>query len=199
MCSSGLSLFFLQRLSESTTLQPNRVRSLISAISPKCRGDRQERECKPFITLLLPRSSTSSGYSCLHHAVSATALRHVKVIPDTAPRGQHADRRSGWTPQEREDLDDPCHDTRYRDHCCDASSMLCKSTSCCPSVYRPVQHGDNLVLNWACHSSQAQHSSSPSPWLKTHSQTTAFCPPCTRCTASLRERSSDWLRYQVRK
>ena len=130
--------------------------------------------------------------------MSATALRHVKVIPDTAPRGQHADRRSGWTPQEREDLDDPCHDTRYRDHCCDASSILCESTSFCPSVYRPVQHGDNLVLNWACHYSQPTHSSS-SPWSKMHSQSTTFCPPCTRCTAPLRGRSSDWSRYQVRK
>ena len=35
----------------------------------------------------------------------------VKSIPDTAPHEQHADRKSGWAPQGREDLDDLCHDT----------------------------------------------------------------------------------------
>ena len=62
--------------------------------------------------------------TCPYHVVSATTLRRVKAIPDTAPRGQHADRRSGWTPQEREDLDDPCHDTRYRDHRCDVGYVI---------------------------------------------------------------------------
>ena len=95
--------------------------------------------------------------TCLYHAVSATALRHVKAIPDTAPRGQHADRRSGWTPQEREDLDDPCHDTRYRDHRCDVGYVI-------PHNQRTVRHH---LLGQRCIHNQ-QHSAPRVPVVLHH-------------------------------
>ena len=167
-------MFFLQRLSESNMPTTNQVRDPSGQSHPNMGGDRQPY-CHIACRMVTGRQSGTNNTkgvadTCPYHVVSATTLRRVKAIPDTAPRGQHADRRSGWTPKGREDLDDLCHDTCNRDHRCDVGHV--------------IPH---------------KHSSSPSPWSKTHSQTTTFCPPCTRCTASLRERSSDWLRYQVRK